>query len=159
MTGPPFQIAPEHVVPWEGYPFAWRWTDPQRRALPAADLVRVRPLTTAKAGEAWHHAGTLQGAAYRDRFREVDAFAVDGRSDVHEAAAAGWLGRTLPCTPEPVFVSWTPRMAVATVRDVFVRHWASFCFPVEDVVIWPAGEGWVLLFDYRQCFYFAEARG
>lgn len=39
--------------PLSEFPLRWRWTDPQRKVLPAAVLAQMRPLTAAKAQELW----------------------------------------------------------------------------------------------------------
>ncbi|WP_456426645.1 hypothetical protein [Rhodocaloribacter sp.] len=148
-----FDVSEKDYAPLEDYRYGWRWTDPNRLSLAPDDLRRIRPLTPEKAREAWTYSEAFQGKAYQTRFREIDAFHVDARNE----AVRAWLHATLPPEPERLFLSWTEDMAVETDRDTLVRHWDTFCYPVEDVVIWPHSERWVLLFDYKQRFYFAVA--
>ena len=149
-----FSIEPHDSVPLDTFAIRWRWTEAQHTALPPAHLHRIQPLTEAKAQAAYAYAKAFQGSGYRTRFREVAEFAVGDRED---AGVARWLRDTLPDGPALLFISWTERFAAAVAVDTFIAYWSSFCYPVEDVVIWPQHEGWVLLFDYKQRFYFAVA--
>ena len=143
----------------DSYPFAWRWTDRSRRVIPPEDLCRIKPLSPETALLAWTYAESLQGEAYWKRFQEIDQFDINGRgSPQYDENIHSWLHQRLPAEAQTIFISWSERMAVETDRATFVRYWDTFCFPVEDVVIWPRREDWVLLFDYKQRFYFATER-
>jgi Protein of unknown function (DUF2947) len=143
----------------DGYPFAWRWTGENHADISPEILERIKPLSEARARDAWDHALGLQGEFYKKRFSETDELEVD-RTDVNdpENGVSAWLCSVLPASDEPVYISWTERMAARTERDVIVNHWNTFCYPVEDVVIWPQSESWVLLFDYKQRFFFAVGK-
>ena len=143
----------------DGYPFAWRWTGEKHADIAEKMLSRIRPLNDSRARDVWDHALRLQGENYQERFEETDELDVDRRgAGEPDDIVSTWLKSVLPDTSGPVFISWTERMAVQTELGVFIRHWDTFCYPVEDVVIWPQNESWVLLFDYKQRFYFAAAK-
>ena len=151
-----FDVRKTDYSPIEDYTFGWRWTDQNRVDVPLAELSRIKPLTQEKAREAWDYSAAFQGKAYRTRFREIDEFHINGRGEPdRDDVVQDWLEKRLPPEGERVFISWTERMAVETDRETFIKHWDTFCYPVEDVVIWPQTEHWVLLFDYKQRFYFA----
>lgn len=153
-----FEAKQGDYVPLGGHAFGWRWTEKDRVDIAPDALRRIKPLTPQKAEEAMAYSEAFQGEAYRMRFREIDQYDVDGRWEpALDDKVRSWLHGALPREQERIFVSWTERMAVETDRDTFVQHWDTFCYPVEDVVIWPQSERWVLLFDYKQRFYFAVA--
>jgi hypothetical protein len=155
-----FSLQPRDYRPIDSWPFGWRFVDTDRIEIPRPDLDRIRPLSEAASRSAWDHAAVLHGSGYRNRFTETDGFEVNGRWSAElEDPVTAWLEEVIPPTNAPLFLSWTERMAVETVRDVFVRHWSAFCYPVEDLVAWPRHEAWVLAFDYKQRFYFAVSRG
>ena len=144
------------TVSLEGYPFAWRWTGENHANISEEMLARIQPLNDKSAGEAWQHAMGIQGMSYQEQFTETHELEVDRRgADEPEHDVGEWLKARLPDHSDPIFVSWTERMAAKTDRETFIQHWNTFCYPVEDVVIWPQNEQWVLLFDYKQRFYFA----
>lgn len=154
-----FNTSETDYLALETYRFGWRWTDIRRIVIPEDDLIRIKPLSIEKAKEAWEYANRLQGSSYRTRFKEVDTFEVDGRgTENSDAEVAHWLQKYLSSGSDTIYVSWTEQQAMTTDVRTFVLYWETFCFPVEDVVIWPQHEQWVLLFDYKQRFYFAIAR-
>lgn len=144
----------------ESIPYAWRWTNRSPVEIPESDLRHIRPFTDLKALEAWEYAKRFQGKRYWDEYEEVGEFNVDGRVNSRDDTLVfDWLSKTLPSVESTtIFISWTEAMSVQTQRSIFVEYWDAFCFPVEDVVIWPQDESWVLLFDYKQRFYFAGRR-
>lgn len=154
-----FETTESDYVPMDGYPFAWRWTGENHADISTEMLERIRPLNEFRASDAWDHALKLQGENYRERFEEKDELEVDRRGAGEPAdQVSQWLNSILPESDEPIYVSWTKNMAAQTEREVFVSNWSTFCYPVEDVVIWPQSEKWVLLFDYKQRFYFAVGK-
>lgn len=153
-----FEISENDCVSLEDFAYGWRWTDTDRIKITADHLARIKPLTPDKAEEAWTYSNAFQGEAYRTRFHEMDEYHIDGSGDLVRADAVQWLRARLPSDDVQIFISWTEQQAVATVLDTFIRYWDAFCFPVEDVVIWPSHERWVLLFDYKQRFYYAEEK-
>lgn len=154
-----FELDDDDTQPLSQSLFSWRWLERGRTEIAARELSRIVALSEEKAAEAFCYAEAFQGAAYQSRYHELEGFEVDGRGDQHlEDSVQEWLERRLPPEQQPLFISWTERVAVVTDRQLFVRYWESFCYPVEDIVIWPKREEWVLLFDYKQRFYFAEQR-
>jgi len=151
-----FEVTEKDYSPIEAYPFGWRWTEKNRIDIPPHALSRIKPFTEEKARAAWDYAEGFQGKMYWTRFQEIDGYDINGRGSPDlDDEIRQWLANTLPATPERVFISWTEQMAVETDRETFINYWDTFCYPVEDVVIWPQSERWVLLFDYKQRFYFA----
>jgi len=140
-------------------PYGWRWLDTKRVDIPKDELNGIRPLTPEKAKAAYSYSERFQGTAYQQYFEELDTFVVDSRGDQERRETVSrWLEMRLPADQSDLLISWTEKMAVVTDRDLFIKYWDSFCYPVEDVVIWPLSEGWVLLFDYKQRFFYAIKR-
>jgi len=159
MPSEPFIVGTRDYVTLDTWPFGWRFADSELVDIPVRDRDEIRPFSETAARLAWDYAAALHGQSYRDRFRETAELQVDGRGSASlEGPVSERLDSILPATTEQLFVSWTERMAAESRRDFFVRHWSAFCFPVEDVVIWPQDVAWVLAFDYKQRFYFALSR-
>ncbi len=161
MSASPLQFTADDLQPMEGFPWAWRWTDPSRANVEADALEHIRPLTPAAASRVLERSSVLQGKEYPARFEEIADLDVGlhGRFDEHrDGITREWLARYVPESDDPVVVSYDERHAMLTTGAIFVRHWDTFCFPVEDVVIFPLSEEWTLAFDYKQRFYFARAR-
>ena len=140
-------------VAMDGYPFAWRW----KRENVDSSLSGIKPLTESKAAELYEYSKRFQGRDYHDLFDE-QAFLDLEVSGLGNKEVADWLEKTFPESNDQLIISWTQRQAVLTDLQTFVVNWFSFCMPVEDVVIWPENEQWVMLFDYKQRFYFAVKR-
>lgn len=154
-----FKVSDTDYVPVGDYIFGWRWIDKDRVEISDERLARIRPLTKERAEAAWDYSKSFQGIAYSERFLEIDEYHVDGRGDPgRDGAVRDWLTKCLDQEAERVFISWTKQQAVETDLSTFIKFWNTFCYPVEDVVIWPASESWVLLFDYKQRFYHAVER-
>jgi len=154
-----FEVDDKDYVQLRECPFGCRWTDSVRAPISDDELSQIRPLSFQKSQAAWDYAEAFQGENYWERFQEIDQFTADGRGDEgHDNVIRAWLTKCLSSEPIPLFVSWTEQQAVETNALVFIKYWDTFCYPVEDLVIWPKHERWVLLFDYKQNFYFAQAR-
>ena len=154
-----FTVRKSEYLSVDDYQFGWRWTSKDHANISVEDLNRIRPLSAREADGAWEYSKTLQGKNYAVRFVEQDEFEVDGRATPElDDATREWLTGVLPPGNETVFISWGKNMAVETDLAIFLQYWDTFCYPVEDVVIWSRDEKWVLLFDYKQRFYFATKK-
>ncbi len=75
----------------------------------------------------------------------------------HETVAA-WIRQQLPKDGAQIIISWvSPAQDLAALvdRDLFVDHWADFCYPSsEGVVVWPPGLSFVLRYSHDEIFTF-----
>ncbi len=154
-----FNYTDADLVSLDAFPISWRWRSEKHNRLSDRDLAKIQPFTPAKANAAYKYSENFQGKNYREKFQEIDDYPVEVRGDnpqgenVHD-----WLTKLLGNIPESIFISWDKDWAVATDVLTFTRFWDDFLYPVEDVVIWPQDESWVLLWDYKQRFYFARQK-
>lgn len=153
-----FQIAEKDYLPLTDYIFGWRWMDAKRIVIPKEDLNLIKPMAYEKAKMAYAYSNGLQGKTYFEKYDEKAFYEIDSRYDTDKAAINSWLAAQLPKGNEKLFVSWSEQQAVETDQNIFIKYWDTFCYPVEDSVIWPENEKWILLFDYKQRFYFAVSK-
>jgi len=103
-----FHLKDKDYLPLEAYRFGWRWTNPDHTDLSPDARSRIKPLTDEKARQAWDYAHGFQGDAYWARFREVEAFAVEGRgAPDRDGVVRDWLRTRLPPSEEKVFITST----------------------------------------------------
>ncbi len=154
-----FTFSDSDIVSLDNFSLSWRWRSEKHNRLSDADLAKIHPFTPDKAGAAYKYSENFQGKNYREKFEEIDEYPVEVRGDNPEGEnVRDWLIGLLGKKPLPIFISWSKNWAVATDSDTFIRFWDDFLYPVEDVVIWPVDESWVLLWDYKQRFYFARQK-
>lgn len=154
-----FTFSDSDIVSLDAFPISWRWRSEKHNRLPDADLAKIHPFTPDKASAAYKYSDNFQGKNYRDKFQEIDEYPVEVRGENPAGEnVRDWLINLLGKTPLPIFISWSKNWAVATDSDTLIRFWDDFLYPVEDVVIWPVDESWVLLWDYKQRFYFARRK-
>ena len=133
-----FAVITNDFIALENAPFGWRWTSEKHSAVPLGDRSEIKPLSEPKALEAWEYAKSLQGTSYRMRFKEIAELEVENPAEsLPEGFIREWLSGHLSETQGPVYLSWSERMAVQTDSKTLVKYWNTFCYPVEDVVIWP----------------------
>lgn len=125
------------------FPLKWRWTDPRWNELPAEDLARIRPLAAFKAEElcergiAFYHAFKLR----RELFTSIAEFEYETAIDPSTTGRPWLQARSVPegCS---VLVYLGQELAVLTDWPTFVKYWDDFCYPMENVMVWPATEDW-----------------
>jgi hypothetical protein len=150
-------LTPSDYAAVEGFPLAWRWTrGKQWNVLPPQDLSRIRPLVPAKAAEVYaRRLEFLDPTHWRllreDTISEVSRFNDAGSQD--DRAGRAWLEAIPVPGDSVVLVSWGEELAARTDWSVFRAYWSDFCYPFDQVVIWPLVEGWVLL-HYEERLYF-----
>ena len=133
------------------FELAWRWTQASHAVLPPDVLATIRPFTSAVAAELNAEATALAEALLAEpaRFPALVEAADEVRNRLQELGIAN---------STPIVVSWTPRVAVATVWGTFAAFWDDFCYPSsDDVTVWPEGGNWVLGYHHEGLFEFGRA--
>lgn len=154
-----FTFTDSDIVSLDAFPISWRWRSEKHHRLSDEDLAKIQPFTPDKASAAYKYSENFQGKNYRENFREVDEYPVEVRGDNPDGEnVRDWLTNLLGTPSLPILISWEEHWAVTTDSETFIRFWDDFLYPVEDVVIWPQDESWVLLWDYKQRFYFARRK-
>src|SRR6266542_1594921 len=136
------------------FPLAWRWTDSQYAVLSTAALSSIQPVGV-------HDAQTA--------FEQAQVFRPDGRlsaslftsiarhsADVTDQDGSAWLRARHERLADIVTIVWSAECAVRTTWETFTEHWSDFCYPMEDVIIWPSSERWVLLYQHYEEFEFGH---
>ncbi len=160
-----FELTKADFAPMAQFPLAWRWTDPGRitpMEVSADAIAEIAPLTPEAATRAHAHAAYLLRPPKRTAFTEVADFDVGriGRQSLAaEAEVRTWLTQHLGDETGRLVISWSAAWAATTTVANFIALWPTFCYPVEDIVIWPTHERWLLLFDYKQRFYLERMLG
>jgi hypothetical protein len=145
----------------EEFPYKWRWIDPKYNVLPEHELKMIFPLAEKSSELLFYHALKYsQDWEYRlseDLFYDIvsiDAKVISDDADIEGIRT--WLLNHLPKDNPEIFISWQPDTAVRTNVNLFVRYWDDFCYPGDDVAIFPLSEEWVLLYWHEERFYFAN---
>ena len=73
-------------------------------------------------------------------------------------ATANWINEQLPKEEGMVIVSWVSfgrDVAAVVPRDLFIKRWDDFCYPLsDDIDIWTPGLSFVLRYSRDEVFYF-----
>lgn len=126
------------------FPLAWRWTQPSHNVLPPEVMTQIVPLSQVLAPGGVTTGGELD----RSSFEEVQT----ASADVPCEQGAEWL-RLLPVAPaEQVIVRWDSLTSVRTTWRVFADYWDDFCYPHDDVEVFPESGKWLLLYHHWEQF-------
>jgi hypothetical protein len=155
----PFVLQSAELCSLSDFPLRWRWTDPKYDELPAHELSRIQPLSSAAAERAWRHSLSWHSRAVHDARPSSDVFrSVESLERPHEGAAQTWLEARLPAEPESVVVSWQPDLAILTDSALFAARWESFCYPAsDDTDVWPLHGRWVVTYWHEERLFFGRA--
>jgi hypothetical protein len=149
--------------PLEEFQYKWRWTDPKYNLLPGHALEMIFPLAKRSSEKLFEYSLKYsRGWEYRpseDLFSDIVSIEAGVLSeDADIEGIRTWLANRLPKDLPEIFISWQPDMAVKTNTGIFVKYWDDFCYPGDDVAIFPASEDWVLLYWHEERFYFAQRK-
>lgn len=138
-----------------------RWTDPQHALFPPESLALIRPLTDAKAFEAWQRLGQFFDESFPTKISlSKEFFSETERLDltIGELDFREWLKERLPDPSQEIIVSWDQETAALVPVWLFIEHWDDFHSGVHDVVLWPLDESWRLFLDHEQQVLFGRSR-
>lgn len=139
-------------IPLNEFQLNWRFTDPRYNVLPAAVLDRIKAFGPKTARDVWHRVAPLfdNYAIRAEFFERVIPFDCSG--EVVEARS--WLVEQFPEHEQNVMITWAPEVAASVVLRDFCEYWDDFCYSnSDDVVVFPAGEDWVLYYMHEEVFY------
>lgn len=137
------------------FSLAWRWTDAKYWKASEFELKKIRPFTPATARRLWNEMcqKTFGEESNAQAFFATDA--LECQTDGESTLVVQWLASLFTDQSCQVIIFWEPDKAVVTEQDLFVRHWDDFCFPsVEDVIIQPVDDSWVLFYNHEEMFHF-----
>ena len=142
------------------FQLGWRWTSPNHAILPPESLALIRPLSEAKAFEAWQRSGRFFDEFFQTNFSlSKEFFSNTERLDLTngELDVRAWLNERLPNPSEEIIVSWRQETAVLVPANLFVDRWDDFYYPgSDDLVSWPMDEAWCLFFHHEQQLLFGR---
>lgn len=124
------------------FPLKWRWTDDDYYRLPDEELEKILPLTQESAKDTWKKSLTFidlnnEFLPNPELFDSIEIIESNDSDNVIR-----WLSEKI--TSDTIILSWQPEFSVKTCRDVFLRYWDEFCYPSDDLSIWPDSEEWVI---------------
>ena len=136
-------IGADVFLPMSEFSLKYRFTDPKWNLLPKEYLTKIRPFSVAWARRLRERSIAFLYSLDRrvDLFTQVLHHDADGEP---EEITRSWLQDLPSDDDEDVVISWNREDAVLAPWGVFVRYWDDFCYPFENVVVWPLSENWVL---------------
>jgi hypothetical protein len=147
----------------DGFPLAWRWTDPKFNLLTAAEAAQIHPLRApgAVALDAFLRklmepvplriVGTT-GEVLCEMVRSGAAVSCDSSQSVE--STRDWLNAELPSGNADICVSWSESMAVITKLSLFVQYWDDFCYSLSDnVAVIPFECDRILYYHNEEMFF------
>ncbi len=141
----------------EDFPLAWRWTNERYALFPPNVLATIEPLSGSEALVLWRNAQEKHDASGLDPRRYL--ISTCDVSDSDQEAGCAWLESQHLNTETPIFLSWTPELAVATNWHTFTHYWSDFCYPSsDDVFIYSPSETWLLVYQHSEFFEFGVMR-
>lgn len=158
----PLKLASTDFVSLGSFQLSWRWTEPQYAVFRPESLALIRPLSEAKAFDAWRRSNPFFDESFQtnfsfsnEHFPEMERLDLtSGNLDVRE-----WLNERLPDPNEELIISWDQDTAVLVSTQLFVAYWDDFYYPgSDDLVTWPMNEAWCLLLHHEEQLLFGRRR-
>jgi hypothetical protein len=132
------------------FPLAWRWTDSRYAVFPEAILSQLQPLELQDAKIAFERARSFQ------RNSNITNSSITRSADISDEDGCTWLQAQHGDLGDVVTISWTHFWGLRTTWQIFTEHWSDFCYPSDDVTVWPDSEQWVLFYHHEERFYFVQ---
>jgi hypothetical protein len=129
------------------FPLIWRWTDSRHSMLPEPVLSQLQPLGAQEARLAFEHVKSFQ------QFPGIKHTA-----DVSDGEGCSWLRNQHGGLADIVTISWSIDWALRTSWQIFTEYWSDFCYPFDDVTVWPDSERWILFYHHEDRFEFIQRR-
>lgn len=149
------ELGPDDFLFLNEFPLAMRWADYKTRVLWVGAVDAIRPVVLQKARAFWDWSLQLleeaKGGAGYEPLQEMLTHLTPKKS------VRFWLS-SLPVPSRDVHLSWDPDTAAVSDWGYFRDHWDGYCQEGDDVLIWDAGEAWVILFERHGNFLFARRR-
>lgn len=143
----------EDLTPLSDFSERWRWTDPAHDLLPQDALDTIQPVSAFRALDVWNaerrFLDVRENSLSRDFFT-VERFPIPQERE----GAKRWLARRLVPATERVVICYGQETAVITTAETFVNYWDSFCYPSDDVTVWPLTQCWALLHHHTEVFHY-----
>jgi hypothetical protein len=111
-------------IPMEQLALKWRFTDPHYCTLPKVHLQQVKPWSSESSRELWDLTLPLheQLPFTASLFRVVESMPLDNADPTAIRRVRKWLfSRGVPFR-SPVFLSYTPELAIATTWKLVVKY-------------------------------------
>jgi hypothetical protein len=137
-----------------------RWTHEAHTRLPHHELRKIQPILPKVAGRIYRD---LEEAVLSHFEMPGQNFFSCGASYLDVAGldrevTANWINEQLPIEEENVIVSWVSfgrDVAAVVQRDLFIKRWDDFCYPLsDDIDIWAPGLSFVLRYSRDEVFSF-----
>jgi hypothetical protein len=149
------------TIPMEQFSLRWRFTDPNYRVLPSADLAQIKPLDIASA----KRLHDLTKHWYCDRpslggyFVDIVSTEICSSSADDSRRVRKWLyQRGLPFKHR-VFTSWSASNAAMTTWKMVVKYWDDLWYPVsDDLAVFDESLLWLLILKHDEKAFFASGR-
>lgn len=142
------------------FQLSWRWTQEAHTRLQHHELQKIQPILPKVAGRVYRE---LEKAVLSHFEMPGQNFFSCGASSLDVAgldreATANWINEQLPKEEENVIVSWVSfgrDVAAVVQRDLFIKRWDDFCYPLsDDIDIWAPGLSFVLRYCRDEVFSF-----
>ncbi len=106
--------------------------------MPADDLEKIKPLSTSSAEYIYSSQPVLSGKPQILECKEPPI---------------GFLKSNLG--HGAIYIVWSPKLAVETTTDIFIKYFDDFCYPSsDDISIWPASNSWLLQYHHYEALSF-----
>ena len=156
------KFGPADFVSLGSFQLSWRWTSPNHAVLPPESLALIRPLSEAKAFEAWRRSNRFFDESFQTNFSlSKEFFPEMERLDLtnDELDVRALLSERLLDPNKEIILSWDQETAALAPAKLFVDRWDDFYYPgSDDLVLWPMDEAWCLLLDHEQQLLFGRRR-
>jgi len=142
------------------FQLSWRWTQEAHTRLPQHELQKIQPIIPKVAGRIYRE---LEKAVLSHFEMPGQNFFSCGASSLDVAGldrevTASWINERLPKEEGIVIVSWISLgrdVAAFVQRDLFIKRWDDFCYPLsDDIDIWAPGLSFVLRYSRDEVFSF-----
>lgn len=137
-----------------------RWIQEAHARLAHDELKKIRPILPKVAGRIYRELEEAVLSRFEmpgQNFFSCGASSLDV-AGLDREATANWINEQLPKEEENVIVSWISLgrdVAAAVQRDLFIKQWDDFCYPLsDDIDIWTPGLSFVLRYSRDEVFSF-----
>jgi hypothetical protein len=142
------------------FQLSWRWTQEAHTRLLHHELQKIQPILPKVAGRIYRELEEAVRSHFEmpgQNFFSCGASSLDV-AGLDREATANWINEQLPKEEGIVIVSWVSfglDVAAVVQRDLFVKRWDDFCYPLsDDIDIWTPGLSFVLRYSRDEVFYF-----
>lgn len=142
------------------FELAWRWLPETRARFSDSELQKIQPLLPEVAKRVYRELEQAVLSRFDmsgQNFFSCGACSLDVVALDREAVSS-WINKQLPEHEDNVIISWISfgqDVAVMVQRNLFIRRWDDFCYPLsDDIDIWAPSLSFVLRYSYNEIFSF-----